>query len=146
MRLKVIQVASRGPNDREADSLADSRVTRHVANQRRPKPTNRRAGRGSSPPRVHLRRPAEDQPLLRPRHRHVEQPALLPRGPLTLLLPEALVGECVFAPAGAGSRDPQPEPSVPPDPHHLGGPPRTAAEVRDANDLELEPLGAVDRH
>ena len=108
-----------------------------------------RSGAPGDRQRLELGRAAHDQPLARPRHRDVEQAALLARPrPAAAPRRSAVV---VRAPDSRlrcpGCGQAQPEAPVAPDPHQLGAPDRgAAAEVGHADDRELEPLGAVDRH
>ena len=98
-------------------------------------------------PRLELGGAAQDQPLAGAGHRHVEQPALLARLGRVPLLAERRVVERRLAPAGARARPAAARSG------RRGRPASSrrrhreaAAEVGDAHDLELEPLGAVDRH
>ncbi len=117
---------------------------RHAgAGHRRRDPAHRRAVGLAG---VELRRAAQDQPLAGPGHGHVEQAALLALLRRGLLVPELAVGQGRDRTPRAGLAETEPEAAVAPDPHQLAAPPGTAPQVRDADDLELQPLGPVDGH
>ena len=116
------------------------------ADRRAGDPVDRRAARARRRPAADVGAAREDQQLLGARHRDVEQAALLlgvGRG----------VGVGELGPGGRRDRvaaaergEPQPGGAVVADEQRRARPARLAAEVGDADDRELEALGAVDRH
>ena len=127
------------------DPLGPRRIER-AAEQRGRDPVERRAARARRGRALGVRAAGQDQAVAGARHRDVEQPPLL-----RVLLDrrrggEPLVGERGHRLAAAGRRQAQPDLAVGADQQAVALARALAAEVGDADDRELEPLGAVDRH
>src|SRR5207302_8451310 len=89
-------------------------------------------------PRLEPRRAAQNQALLGTCHRHVEQPPLLARLRLELVLAQLSVCERGYPLARAGLCEPQPETAVAPHPNQPNDPARTTSLVVGGDDRTHE--------
>ena len=117
-----------------------------AAGQRARDPVDRRPARARRGQPLAVDAAGQDQPLARARHRHVEEAPLLLGLLLLLELGQSVPVERGHQLAAADRREPQAGAAVAAEQQPVARAAGRAAEVGHADDRELEPLGAVDRH
>ena len=117
-----------------------------AAGQRARDPVDRRPARARRGQPLAVDAAGQDQPLARSRHGHVEEAPLLLGLLLLLELGQSVPVERGHQLAAADRREPQAGAAVAAEQQPVARAAGRAAEVGHADDGELEPLGAMDRH
>ena len=126
-------------------ALACGCELRKLGAQRRAEPADRGRGVAFLRPRGEVHGAAQQQALAGPRHRDVEDAALLLALAGLALGTQLIELERLHALPRAGAPQPQADARAVDEQPVVGARP-FAPEVRDAHDRELEPLGGMDRH